>query len=337
MTRWLALRVLLLALVLGCRARIGTSTNGNTRISVGDDDTSETTKTSPGMPPAETVGIPRTRDSDFAAVQQVLDATLGFPTALRARKGIPGTGPPFLDFVVFEVEGADYCASQPRDCATHAPSTWEMLELLGLAVVGFEDPTHPFVIGVRLITGDIALTFDSVPEHELAGKAPVGGDRSEFNAYADVVLDALDVVDVDGDGKFESLIVFSYTTLEGDPWDSDVMYELFARKRLIVAREDLSFQLSMDVHQEMDTAVPLGVAPNDRVRESYSFDPWDRSLVLEWCEITPSMTEDCPLDVVCSSPTLRTRIPYDPGTDSYPKAKLEQLRPPVEAWDDRCL
>jgi hypothetical protein len=297
-----------LSCVLGCPAGPGGGSVVDTTISSPVDGVARTTDPGPGEE------MPRTADPNHDAVKLALDAAVGASTVLLASEAIPTQGPPFRDIAVFEIGGA----------------------VLGFAAVAFDDPAQPSITQYRFVEISTSEFFALQPGHEPAGAVTQNG-QPDGGRHSDIGLDQLHVADVDGDGHVESIVTFSYVTLT-DSFEKPgaYIYKIVSRKQLLIVRGDLSVQYAGDIHQEWNTGVSYSSVDNNRMREVYSFDPLNRALVLEWCEVDPTIAEQCPLEVVCDRPTLRVRVPYDAGTDSYPKAEQEKLRPPVVEWDGPC-
>jgi hypothetical protein len=70
---------------------------------------SSTTGTPPLSPGIDAEAATREANPDPEAIQQALDATLGLQTTVLGQQTIRTTGRPFMDFVVLEANGEDYC------------------------------------------------------------------------------------------------------------------------------------------------------------------------------------------------------------------------------------
>jgi hypothetical protein len=313
---------LALSFILGCPTGTG-----------GDSSTGTTTTTPPDVDVDDVV--PRIGDPDPTAVQAKLDAVVGAPTVVLGRQPIPSAAPPFRDILVFKMSGTDYCvrtATDSNDC-TDNPSMVAMHEALGLAIVRFEDPSSPSVVEVKFVGGGYS-SIDSKPDFE-----PLGGAQSKntpvWQLPADVLLDELVVDDVDGDGRHEFIVRYSYSVLFD--YFGTVETETY-RKRLLVVRDDLSLEASAIFSQEWNTGAANNTPDKNVMHGTTTFDPKDRALVIEWCEVDPALWDQCSTRdaVLCERPTTRIRMAYDPAVDGYSEAVREQLRPAVREWDDRC-
>lgn len=285
---------------------------------------------------------PRERDPDPQAVQQALEAALKIPVVVLGRQPLRTERLPHLDFVVFKTEGQDWCSSylplEDRGACTEDAKAetveegavpWSMVEVLGFALVAFEDPAKPYLSASRFVGSAWLL-----PSIRTEPPGEVDSSRARHPSLTRIALDELSASDVDGDQQEEVVVRVSHSAL--DTYEGGV-HELFQHRRLMVVRADLSLQADGYVYQYWDDGAPATTMDDHRLQETILFD--GDKIVLEWCEV--SGFEPCALDVVCPGPTERIVLAYDPVTDTYPKAQAERLRPPIEgvmSWEgDKCV
>ncbi|PRQ08103.1 hypothetical protein [Enhygromyxa salina] len=215
-----------------------------------------------------------------------------------------------------------------------------MQEYLGVAVVSYTDPKQPRFERVRVLnSGCEPEDFGNCGEPST--DSPEGG--GGWSEIGQIAVERLDVADVDGDGIPEIVLETSHVTMHANYEDFDepsddvrpYYQESYAQRRFTVMRPNLSLQLDAVVHQEMLETIYGMHATRDIDGEDVRLTP--EGVLVTWCEIDMNAgynIRKC-LEQACTPPTTRIQMSYDPGTDTYGEATIEQLRPEVAYCDDK--